>query len=195
MQKTFVVMLSVSLLVGCAPATRLIVVPSTTKAVTTKDTATLLVGNSLGYPVVNLLDGQGKVLGQLTGRSHTVLQVPPGHVKLYAVLERNGKTGDRVEGDVETGKVYYVTVGFRWGGASLTVLSERTDKDAWKERKTYETDLDNKQLDSARLSGLVQDLGDTKQILGDIDGVVNGFNDADSKKARQLVVADGEVVQ
>ena len=185
-------LLSLSLLVlaACAPATRLITKPSTASLTPSAGQATILIGHTMSYKALNILDGSGNVIGQMGPREHTVIHVSPGPVKIYAVPENRAKWGDRVEGTVEAGKVYYLSASMRWGGIGLTVIKP-TDAEGWPTRKTYETDLATVELDSSQLAGLNEDLGDKKEITSTIDEVVASF-DADEKKARTLNGADGE---
>lgn len=182
-------------LTACAPAqARIITVPSSVQAQPTAGQATLLVANHFPWPLVNVLDGQGKVVGQLTGKSHFVTHQPAGPIKLYAFLNKDGKVGDRVEGTVEAGRLYYLTVGYAGvftAGLSFTVLSQRLDPEVWKERRTYETERENLEIAPARLSELEQDLGDTRPILSRIDEFADG-HDAKDKAARTLQPGDGE---
>lgn len=50
---------------------------------------------------VNILDARGQLLGQLNDRSRTVIHVPPGAVRLYAIVENRAEFGDRIEGEVD----------------------------------------------------------------------------------------------
>lgn len=177
---------------ACAPATRLITRPAAKEpAVAQKSSATVVVGNVMNWKVLNLFDGRGKVIGQLTGRSHTVLQHPPGAFKLYVVPEKQGSWGDRVEGTLEAGRVYFLQVGMRFGGVSMQAVSARTSPEEWPNRQTYVNDLDRVNVDPAQLSGLEADLGDIQPLIAEVDGVVSGF-DAEQKKARTIEPADGE---
>ncbi len=178
------------LAVACAPATRVIVKPSAAKPAPASDAATLIVSSSMGYKAVNFLDGDGKVLGQLSGRAYTTIKVPPGPVTLYMVPERQAVWGERVTGTVEAGKVYMLLVGMRWGGAMLTVLSPRTNAEVWKERKTWVDGIENQELDTAQLAGLTEDLGNTKELLAAVDSVMKGY-DAAAMKDRTIEAADG----
>lgn len=193
MRNAIAVAAALLLATGCAPATRLIIKKSDTKEQPkpTAADATIIVGNIANWHVVNLLDENGKVAGQLTGRSHTVLHHPAGAFKLYAMPEKEARWGDRVEGTLEAGRVYLLQVGQRFGGARVINISERTDKEEWGNRKTYVADLDRVDLDSAQLAGLNTDLGDTKPYLTQIDEIVAGF-EADDKKMRTVEAADGE---
>jgi hypothetical protein len=161
------------------------------KAAPAADAATIILSNGMGYKALNFLDGDGKVVAQLSGRAYTVIKQPAGPVKLYMVPEKKGDWGERVDGTVEAGKVYWLIVGMRWGGAMLTVLSERTNADAWKDRKNWVNGVDNQELDTAQLSGLTQDIGDPKALLVQVDAVMKGY-DAAQMKDRTVQPSDGE---
>lgn len=120
-----------------------------------------------------------------------MLQHPAGAFKLYVVPEKQGTWGDRVEGTVEAGRVYFVKVGVRYGGVSAVSLSARSDPEEWPNRKTYVTDLDRVTLDSSQLAGLVTELGDTKALMAQVETVVADF-DAPQKAQRKVEPADGE---
>ncbi len=177
---------------ACAPATRMIIKPGTKEQpVADPAAATIVVGNISNWKVLNLLDEDGKVVGQLTGRSHTILKRPAGPMKLFAIPEKEGAWGDRVEGTLENGRVYYVKIGMRFGGASVTTLSERTDKEEWPNRKTYIDDLERVNMDAVQIAGLTADLGDPSKLISAVEKVVAGWEPAD-KTARTFEAADGE---
>ncbi len=190
--KTAFVVAAALFVSACAPATRMIIKPGTREQpVADPAAATLVVGNISNWKVLNLLDETGKVVGQLTGRSHTILKRPGGTMKLFAIPEKEAAWGDRVEGTIENGRVYYVKIGMRFGGAAVTVLSERTDKDEWPNRKTYIDDLDRVNMDAVLLDGLTADMGNTDKLMADVEKGVAGWEPAD-KTARTFEAADGE---
>ncbi len=177
---------------ACAPATRLILKPATREQPAPKaDTATIIVGNIANWKVLNLLDERGNVVGQLTGRSHTILFRPAGPMKLYVVPEKEGKWGDRVTGDLEAGRVYYVKVGMRYGGVQAVTLSERNDSDEWKNRKTYVSDLERMDVDPMQVPALSTDLGDVKGLMNQVDEFIAGLTNLE-RAVRTFEVADGE---
>jgi hypothetical protein len=165
-------------LAACAPSTKVVVEPARTLELAPVHSATIVIGNFGGWRAVNLLDEEGRVVGQLSGRSVIAIAHASGPFKLYAVPERDGARGDRIEGVVEAGQVYYVSVGMRYGGASMT------------RSQPFDGSLDAVTLDSAGAEALTAELGDTHALTAQIDGTVNGF-DAERRLARRIDVAQG----
>jgi hypothetical protein len=165
-------------LVGCASATEVVAVPSRVPTAVSSEEATLIVANTASWRVVNLLDENGRLVGQLNGRSHVVIARPAGPFKLYAVPEADASRGDRIEGTLERGRLYSASVGMRWGGASLTVTHD-------------DCELGRVELDAAKVPTLMQELGDTRAITVEIDRRVERL-DTDARQARTVKPVDGE---
>jgi hypothetical protein len=165
-------------LAACAPSTKVVVEPARTLELAPVHSATIVIGNFGGWRAVNLLDEDGRVVGQLSGRSAIALPHASGAFKLYAVPERDGGRGDRIEGVVEEGQVYYVNVGIRYGGVSMT------------RSEPFDGSLDAVTLDSTGAEALTAELGDTRALTTQIDGTVDRF-DAERRLARRIDVAQG----
>ena len=86
------------------------------------------------FQSVSILDGRGQLVGQLNDRSHTVFQVAPGPVRLYALVENKANMADRIDGTVQPGRVYFVTVSLRWGGVSFLALNQRSPDGRWNQK-------------------------------------------------------------
>jgi hypothetical protein len=163
-------------LAACAPSTKVVAQPLRALELGPATSATLVIGNFGGWRAVNLVDEDGRVLGQLAGRSVIAIPRPPGSFKLYAVPERDGAKGDRIEGSVEAGQVYYVSVGLRYGGAAMT-------------RSTpFDRSLDAVSIDAAGRDALTAELGNTHALTAQIDETVGRFDEA-GRLARHI---DGE---
>jgi hypothetical protein len=177
---------------ACAPATRMIMLDAPERQIrATASAATLVVGNVMNWKVVNLLDDKGRLIGQLTGRSSTVLRLPAGPMKLYVVPEKEASWGDRLEGTLAAGRVYYAEVSMRWGGVAVQVDSERLNPERWAKRARYAQDLAPVKIDKSRIGEVVEDLGDTAAILRVVDGTVAGF-EPEWRRHRTFRDDDGE---
>jgi len=165
---------------GAAPAT-----PSPNQA-------TIVVAQSYTYPQINLIDAQGKVLGQVGPLQYTVFSVPAGDFKMAAFPGNKVDYGDRVAGTVEANKVYYFVVAFRMGGITLQTITPRNDKEEWNNRKTYVRDLAPVSVEGGRAAEVEAALGDERgKFFGQIDSEVNGWTD-EEKKNRRVEPADGD---
>lgn len=114
---------------------------------------------------VNLVDGRGQLVGQLDGRSHTVIHVSEGPTLLYAVQDNRADTADRIEGTLIRGRVYYVTVGERAGGVELVTLNARSRDGRWSHKDEYLRATPRLQMDPQKVTRAVNDLGDTEAII------------------------------
>jgi hypothetical protein len=104
---------------GCGPVVENITIRSAGVIVADPHAATFVVIQpESDLHSVNLVDGHGLLVGQLDGRSHTVVRLPEGPTLLYAVLDNRTETADRIEGTLIPGRVYYATVGSRPGGVA-----------------------------------------------------------------------------
>lgn len=192
MRTLWLIVIVSGLLAACAPATRLIAAPTAKQAVVApSDSALLVVSNVMRWPVLNLLDDKGEVVGQLTTRSFTTIRRPAGPFRMYVVPENKGVWGDRVDGTLEAGKVYYIQVAMRWGGASMEVVAQRLDPGEWANRRDNEKNLDQVALDPANVGQLKQDLGDVGALIKDVDGVYDHLEAGDKAK-RSVQAGDGE---
>ena len=161
-------------------------------AVATPGQATVVVAQSFTYPQVNLVDGQGKVVGQIGPRQYTVIPWQPGEIKLAAFPGHDPGRGDRVVGTVEAGKVYYFVVGFRMRGLTIQTVTPRNDKEEWNNRKTYVRDLTAVSMDPSRVNELEKALGEERaRAFAEIDDDVKGWTD-EEKKNRRVEPSDGD---
>jgi len=156
------------------------------------DKATIVVAQSYTYPQINLIDAQGKVLGQVGPRQYTVFNVPAGEFKMAAFPGNKPDYGDRVAGTVEANKVYYFVVAFRMGGITLQTITPRNDKEEWNNRKTYTRDLAPVSIEAGRAAEVETALGEDRgKFFGQIDSEVNGWTD-EEKKNRRVEPGDGD---
>jgi hypothetical protein len=187
MKPQFLILACLTTLSACGSTTHAITAPATgqTVAASASD-AVLLVGNIGRLAPVNLLDEKGQVVGQLTGRSYTVVHHAPGAFKLYMVVDDKRSWGDRVEGQLEAGKVYYVQI-----FAKMELVAQRLDAKDWAERKDNEKNLDPVGMTASGVPQLTQELGDIPGIIKDVDAKVDNM-DADEKAKRTVQAGDGE---
>lgn len=179
------------LLVGCGPAVHNITIPSTTPIAASAGEATIVVVQpSTRYGSVNLLDGSGRLLGQIHDRSHTTVRVPPGAVRLYAIPEREASWGDRIEGQVVAGRVYFATISMRWGGINFLALNPRSADDRWSHRDEYLARTPLVQMDPGRISLAITEIGDAAPLLQRVDRHADGL-DAAHREERTIRAEDG----
>lgn len=177
--------------VGCGPAVRNVTVRSAASIAPSASEATIVVVQpSTRYSSVNILDGQGRLLGQISDRSHTVVRVPPGTLRLYAIPEREASWGDRIDGHVEAGRVYYATIGMRWGGITFLALNPRSRDDRWSHRDEYLGSTPLVEMDLAQVPLAVQELGDTAPLLARVDQNVDRLDEA-HREERTIRPEDG----
>ncbi len=160
------VILLVLFLTGCFARVDNITVPVNGSIETSaKDATIVIVQPSTHYSSLSLLDGNGKLLGQLHDRSYTVVNVPPGPIRLYVLPERLLTWGDRIQGEVTAGRVYYATISLRFGGIRFNSLNPRSPDRRWEQRDVYLTRGPYVEMDPAREALLLDQLGDTAEIL------------------------------
>ena len=167
-----------TLSIGCGPAVHNITVRSAASIAPATGSATIVVIQpTTRYGSVSLLDARGSLVGMIHDRSSTVVRVPPGEVRLYAIVERQASWGDRIEGVVEAGHVYYATLGMRWGGVSFLALNPRSRDDRWSHLPDY---VDHSPLVEMSADGIpeaTRELGDTGPLLSTIDRYADGLDD------------------
>ena len=177
--------------VGCAAAVQSIAVVSPGAIVAAPDGVTVVVIQpTTRLRSVDLVDGRGQLVGQLDGRSHTVVRVPEGPTILYAVLENDATTTDRLEGTLVAGRVYYATVGARPGGVELLALTARSPDGRWSHKAEYLATTPRVQMDPQRIGRAANELGDTAPILQAGDVRVAAL-DAASRDEHELQESDG----
>lgn len=152
---------------GCAPVVQTIAVPTTGAIAAAPETVTVVVVQpDWKARPVNLLDGRGQLVGQLDGRSHTVVRVAEGPTLLYAVQDNLPASADRIEGTLMRGRLYYAYVGERpGGGVELLALNARSGGDRWRHKDEYMASTPRVQMDTERLTRAVNDLGDPAPII------------------------------
>jgi len=165
-------------LTGCAAQVTNITMPaSETSIEASRDMATIVVVQpSTHYRNLSVLDGNGNLLGQLHDRSYTVMQVPAGPLRLYVLAERKATWGDRIQGEVLAGRIYYATISLRYGGIRFNSLNSRSPDSRWGQRDLYLTRGHRLQMDPQRIVTAVEELGETAEILDVIDDYSDRYN-------------------
>jgi hypothetical protein len=183
---------AVFLLAGaCEPAFHDITVASPGKIEPAAGKATVVVVQpSTRLRTIALLDGHGQLVGQLGERSHTVVRLPEGPTVLYAVLENQAETADRIEGTLVPGRVYYATVAERPGGVALLALNPRSPDGRWSHRDEYLRTTTRVQMDPQKVVRAANELGDPEAILRAAEVYVAGL-DAAGKAEREIAETDG----
>ena len=177
--------------VGCGPAVHSITIPSPGAITAAPTQATVvIVQPSTRFQSLNILDGQGQLVAQLNDRSHTMVQLPAGPVRLYAVLENSPGTADRIEGTLLPGKIYYATVSLRYGGVSFLALNPRSRDDRWSKKDEYLSATPRIQMDSQKVAQATTELGDTTRIMKKADAYVAKM-DAAHLAERTIEEGDG----
>jgi hypothetical protein len=160
------VALSAACLGSCAPTVPNITVASPGQLEARPDRATVvIVQPATGLRCVQIIEGHGGLVGQLDGRSHTVVSLPEGPTVLYAVLGNDASTADRIEGTLIAGRIYYATVGPRAGGVALLALTPRSPEGRWSHKGEYLATTPRLQLDPKQITRAVNELGDTEALI------------------------------
>jgi len=181
-----------TLSIGCGPAVHNITVRSAARIAPAPGVATIVVIQpSTHFQSVSLLDAGGSLVGMIQDRSSTVVQVPAGNVRLYAIVERQAGWGDRIEGTVEAGRVYYVTISLRWGGVSFLALNPRSRDDRWSHLSEYLGQAPLVEMDRAGIPVATRELGDTRPLLATIDHYAEGL-DAEHHEEHVIRPDDGQ---
>lgn len=187
-----VVSLFALLALGCGPAVHSIAIRSSASVAPDPAAATIVVVQpSTHYRSVSILDAQGTLVGMLDDRSSTIVRVPPGSFRLYALVEREAGWGDRLEGTVQAGMVYYATISMRWGGINFLSLSPRSRDDRWSHLSQYLEQAPLMELDPAGVPVATRELGDTAPILERIDRYADGL-DAEHHEEHLVDPGDGQ---
>lgn len=159
--------IAAGLVLACAPTVQTITVATPGGAIVAapESVTVVVVQPTSRLRAVNLVDGRGQLVGQLDGRSHTVVHVTEGPTLLYAVLDNRADTADRIEGTLMRGRVYYVTVGERAGGVELVTLNARSRDGRWSHKDEYLATTPRLQMDPQKVTRAVNDLGDPEAII------------------------------
>ncbi len=183
---------STTLAIGCGPAVHNITVQSATRIARDPGSATIVVVQpSTRFQSLSLLDAHGELVGMIHDRSSTILHVPAGQVRLYAIVERNDGWGDRIEGTVEAGHVYFATISLRWGGVSFLALNPRSRDDRLSHLSEYLQQAPLVEMDPARVPVARRELGDTGPFLRTIDRYADGL-DAEHREEHVIRPDDGQ---
>ena len=146
---------------------------------------------------LTLVDEHGKVLGQINGRTSTVLQIPPGPFRVYVLPPRysgvpggNDVVGDRIQGDVTEGKVYFGTISTRFAGIRFNALTPRSPDQRWDHREKWLRETPRIEMDSSKIASLTDFIGDPSDQLARIDEFFQRL-DATHLEARTILASDG----
>jgi hypothetical protein len=158
---------SLFVLVSCAPAVPSITVrtPAGPIAADTEKVTIVIVQPETRLRSVDIFDGRGHFVAQLDDRSHTVLRLPEGPTMLYAVVENQAETADRIEGTLVAGRIYYATIGEREGGVAFLTLNPRSPGGRWSHRDEYLARTPRVMLDPDKIGRAVNELGDTAPLM------------------------------
>jgi hypothetical protein len=101
-------------------------------------------------------------------------------VRLYAYYAGEPEWGDRIEGEVAGGRVYYATISIRHisvrsSGVRFNALHPGSPDDRWAKLQTYLSRAPRVEMDPARVAGLVAQIGDTAEVLRVIDALVDPY--------------------
>jgi hypothetical protein len=109
-----------------------------TEVVLSPSHATIMVLGMRGFDCW-LVNGDGQVLGQSQFKTHTVLAVPAGPITLYAMPGGLAqKNGERIDGEVRAGHLYYVTIGYRFPtGFAVRKLTPESRDNRWQSLSTH----------------------------------------------------------
>ena len=107
------------------------------------------------------------------------MHLPEGPTVLYAVVENNAETADRLEGTLVAGRVYYATVGERPDGVALLALNPRSPDGRWSHRDEYLRATPRVQLDPQLVVRAMNELGDTTALMRAADAHVAKLPPAD----------------
>jgi hypothetical protein len=180
------------LAIGCGPAVHNITVRSSASVTPDASAATIVVMQpSTRFGSVSILDARGDLLGMIHDRSATIVRVPPGQFRLYALVERQGGWGDRIEGTVAAGHVYYATISMRWGGINFLALNPRSRDQRWSHLGEYLGGTPMVQMDPAGIPVATRELGDTGRLIAEIDRRADGL-DAEHHEERVVRPEDGQ---
>ena len=114
----------------------------------------------------------------------------PGQFRLYLVPEAVANMGDRIEGELDAGKIYFATVSGRWKGFKINALNPRTPDQRWQHREAWLVKTPRVQMDPDRVDEVVQGLGDTDVVLQTVDRYVEGLDEA-HREVRTVRAEDG----
>jgi hypothetical protein len=162
-------------LVGCGQ-TQNITVPSAASVTPVPDQANIIIVQPTTRLQLNILDGQGRLVAQLNERSRTVVRVPPGPVRLYAIPGAVAEAGDRIEGTVRAGRTYYATLSVRgggYGGVAFRALNPRSHDNRWAQRDSFMANTPLIEMDPSKVANAMRGIGDPVPLLQKVDAKVD----------------------
>lgn len=165
---------------GCLPKMRFATRPSQTEVrPTTTMAAIVVVQPSWDTLAVNILDGQGKLLGQLNRQSQTSFNVPAGRLRLYAIIANMIDSGDRIDGEVLPGRTYYATVSYGvFNRLRFQALKPQSNDNRWANREEYLRKTPRLELDPELARRVGEDLSPASELMAGIDRYVSGYDEA-----------------
>lgn len=178
-----------TVLAACTPAVPNITVKTPEPLSADPAQATLvIVQPTTRFGSLSILDQDGRLLGQLNDRSHTVLRIPPGPRRLYAVPEKEASFADRIEGSFDGGRTYFATISLRWGGVSFLALNPRSRDERWSHKDEYLAATPHVQMDPSKVTLASERLGDPTKVLKTADAYSDRLDEA--HRAEHLVRAE-----
>jgi hypothetical protein len=191
MTRTIVAWNLALLAAGCGPAVVNTTTKSTASIAPLPDRATIvIIQPTTAFQSVNILDAQGQLLGQLNGPSRTAVRVPPGSVRLYAIPEKQAEWGDRIDGTVQPGFIYYATISLRRGGLAFRALNPQSRDDRWANRDAYMGKVPAVEMDPNKSPEAIRQIGDPAPMLKKVDAFIEGL-DAAHRDERTIRPGDG----
>lgn len=143
---------------------------STTPIVAPADVATFVVIQPTTRQVITFIDGEGKILGRLYDRSHTVFTVPAGEISMYAVPSMGAEPNDNapgvdaIRGRVEAGRIYYATMSIQMRGPRFNTLHSSSPDGRWLNRREWVANRPRTRLSEEDLVHVKAYLYDTNEI-------------------------------
>jgi hypothetical protein len=176
---------------GCGPAVVNTTTKSTASVAAVPDRATIvIIQPTTGFQSVNILDAQGQLLGQLNGPSRTLIYVPPGPVRLYAIPEKQADWGDRIDGAVQAGLIYYATISLRYGGVAFRALNPQSRDNRWAHRDAYMIKTPAVEMDPSKAPDAIRQIGDPIPMLKKVDAFIERLDSA-HRAERTIRTEDG----
>src|SRR5690349_19940816 len=99
-------------------------------------------------------------------------------MRLYAIPEKQADWGERVDGEVQGGLVYYATISLRFGGVAFRALNPQSRDNRWANRELYMANTPAVEMDSRKLPEAVRRIADAMTMLRKIDAFVERLDDA-----------------
>ena len=179
--------------VGCGPVVQYITVPSTASVTPSSDQANIILMQPTTRFNVNILDARGELVAQLNGRSRTIVRLPPGPIRLYAIIGNFAEAADRIEGTVQAGRTYYATLSVRgggFGGLAFRALNPRSLDDRWAQRDAYVAGNPLIEMDPTKVPIVIRQIGDPAPLLQKIDAKIEKLGPA-HRAERTIEPEDG----